>query len=433
MEVAEAGDEEDNPPLHSSGEQLPRSNSPGLPETDLTIHPPANFTLPVINTPSGSQAFLTEAPSAASSPGAGGLSKPISSPMGTPSGKQRSSKTLAALHAGSVPGSAAGGTRQGHGSVPSSPQPTHRLPPIGSKLQQQQQLQDTESPLDRASPNLPPSSSASSKQLPTAAAADPNRDMRNFDGKDLHDLIKIGHEDYNDVARLQSVITMQLSSKTTEAAKAEALLQIRQAAMSNPFFSMTPALYELVKEHLNSRNRILRPCAAYALAGYAANSRHGRGLMAVNAAELLPRLNAMLKCKVDSLDARCGEQCASLAYMYQSKTGVAYRIALRVQQPCTSTELGRGAGKDREKGRPCRDVLGKWVWGVKGEARYGWGRMMGCLQEERRGIVKSGIWRLGRAELVEVGDVGRRRWGAWEGEGDGGLAPGKLQLREWRC
>ncbi len=304
MEATEAGDEEDNPPLHFSGEQLPRSNSPGIPELDLANNPPASFILPVINTPSGSQIFLTEAPSVASSPGAGGLSKPISSPMGTPSASQRSSKMLVSLPAASVPGSAAGGNRPGPGSLPSSPQPTRRLPPISNKQQQQQQ-QDTESPPDRASPSLPPSSS-SSKQLPTAATPDPNRDTRNFDGKDLHDLIKIGHEDYNDVARLQSVITMQLSSKTTEAAKAEALLQIRQASISNPFFSMTPALYELVKEHLNGRNRILRPCAAYALAGYAANSRHGRGLMTVNAAELLPRLNAMLRCKVDSLDARCG-------------------------------------------------------------------------------------------------------------------------------
>ncbi|GIL52733.1 hypothetical protein Vafri_8513, partial [Volvox africanus] len=131
-----------------------------------------------------------------------------------------------------------------------------------------------------------------------------NTDTRNFDSKDLHEAIKISWQDYSDVARVQRMVELGLSSHTTEASRAEALLQIREASLQNPLFSITPIILGAVREDLLSRNRLLRPAAAYALAGYAAYSRYGRGLMTVHANELLPRLNSMLRCRVDSMDAR---------------------------------------------------------------------------------------------------------------------------------
>ncbi|KXZ55627.1 hypothetical protein GPECTOR_2g1177 [Gonium pectorale] len=173
---------------------------------------------------------------------------------------------------------------------------------------------------------------------PQSMVADP----RVFDGKDIHDLVRVSQEDYNDVARLQRVITMGLGGKTTEAAKAEAMLQIREASVQNPLFSLTPAMLELVRDSLQSRNRLLRPAAAYALAGYAANSRAGRGLMACNAAELLPRLNAMLRCRVDSMDARYASLAILTASMHsENKEAVGRSGAIPLLINIIRQNLGR--------------------------------------------------------------------------------------------
>ncbi|KAG2453818.1 hypothetical protein HYH02_002025 [Chlamydomonas schloesseri] len=245
------------------------------PSAAAGAHPTASALPDMAGAPTG--IYLTEPPSTAGgraggrsprsgSPGKGGAAAAAAAAAKAPLAGSTSKKALAA----GTPSSkklAVDGDRASGGRAP--PPPVGRTPP-------------------------------SSAPAPT----DPNRDPRNFDGKELHELVRVAHEDYANIPRLQNIITMQLEGRTTEAAKAEALMQIREASVHNPLFTMTPRMLELVREQLCSRNRMLRPAAAYALAGYATNSRAGRGVLTCHAAALLPRLNAMLRCKVDSMDAR---------------------------------------------------------------------------------------------------------------------------------